>query len=193
VATIKKTRGILGLNTWIWVYGLVLLLQLIRGSWGDTIIFAFDSALIVANELGMLKFLRHERPRVQKRVIAIGMAVLLVLLSLIPPHTAASAVVFIGILPLALWMVWYQDRGAKPKANRSMFLARVVWLCFSIAVCLWEYASNLMTIATKDLYAFPTISVLIAPWIDGSAGGRFVFSAVWLLLGLAFLRIWRKP
>jgi hypothetical protein len=193
VAAIRNTRGILGFNAWIWVYCIVLLLQLVRGSWGDSLIFAFDAALIAANEMRLLRFLMHERPRLKKRVIAIGMGILVLLLSFIPPHTTASAAVFLAILPVVLWMVWYQDRGAKPKATRSMFWAYVLWLCFSISVCLWEYAANVLTIVTKDLYAFPTISVLIAPWIDGSAWGRFFFSSLWLLLGLGFLRIWRKP
>ena len=188
----RKIGGILGFNPWIWVFGLTLALQLIRGSWGDTIIFAFDTALILANELGLLRFLRHERPKIKKRVIAIGMAALLALLSFIPPHTTSSALVFLVILPVVLWMVWYQDRGPKPKAQRSMFWAKVAWVSFSVIVCLWEYSSNLLTIATQDLYADPTISVLVAPWIDSSVLGRFVFSALWLFLGLGFLRIWRK-
>ena len=189
----RKIGGILGFNPWIWVFGLTLALQLIRGSWGDTIIFAFDTALILANELGMLKFLRHERPRIEKRVIAVGMVCLAVALSLIPPHTMASALIFIGLLPIVLWMVWYQDRGVKAKAQRAMFWAKVAWVTFAVAVCLWEYSANLLTIASGELYAYPTISVLVAPWIDTTALGRFMFTAVWLLLGLGFLRIWRKP
>jgi hypothetical protein len=59
-----------------------------------------------------------------------------------------------------------------------------------VALCLWEAGAYVasVTVSERD---FPTISVLLDPFVDLPVG-RIVFTVLWILGGLALVNAWRK-
>jgi hypothetical protein len=114
-----------------------------------------------------------------------------IVLSFFPRHTYFHGAVMIAILPVALYLVWYRDRGPKEKADPLMTKTKVVWIILCIAICIWEFAANIQGQLENNLYSHPTISILMDPFMD-SLFGQTIFVTIWLLLGVGLLRIWGK-
>jgi hypothetical protein len=115
-----------------------------------------------------------------------------VALALVPRHTPLQAIIVLAILPLALRFAWYSDRGPKDKPDERMKRSRMAWAAGGVGLMLWEFAANIFGQLDGSLHSFPTISVLIDPILD-NIFGQAVFVVLWLLIGVTFLKIWKKP
>lgn len=71
-------------------------------------------------------------------------------------------------------------------------MASKIWAAASVGILLWEFAANILGQLDKNLYSFPTISVLVDPLLDNLVG-QAIFVALWLAAGIGFLRLWKKP
>ncbi len=178
-------------NPWVWVFLITCALQVFRGSPIDTMIFGTSTLLVWLDAAGFMKKSLRERPKVSNTNIAIGFGLLGITLTFFPRHSYLHGIVMLAILPIALYLVWYRDRGPKEKADPLMAKTKVVWIIECIALCIWEFAANIMGQLENNLYSHPTISILMDPVLDSTFGqGAFVF--VWLLLGVGLLRIWNR-
>jgi len=178
-------------NPWVWVFLITTSLQIFRGSPIDTMIFGASTIITWLDAAGLVKKSLKERPKLANNLIAIVMVILGITLAFLPRHTYLHGVVMISILPVALYLVWYRDRGSKEKADPKMSRTKVIWVALCVALCLWEFAANIMGQLENNLYSHPTISILMDPFMD-STFGQSIFVALWLLIGLGFLRIWGR-
>jgi hypothetical protein len=103
-----------------------------------------------------------------------------------------QAIIVLAILPLALRFAWYCDRGPKGRADERITRARMVWAAGGVGLLLWEFAANIFGQFDKSLQSFPTLSVLIDPVLD-NIFGQAAFVVLWLVGGIGFLRLWKKP
>ena len=178
-------------NPWVWVFFLTLSLQVFRGSPIDTMIFGASTLLIWLDAAGLVKKSLRERVKLSNSTIAIATAALAIALTFFARHSYFHGFVMIAILPVALYLVWYRDRGPKEKADPLMARTKLVWIVICVMLCIWEFAANIMGQLENNLYSHPTISILLDPFMD-STFGQGIFVVLWLLLGLGFLRIWGR-
>ena len=178
-------------NPWVWVFFITFALQVFRGSAIDTIIFGSCTILVWLDAAGFVKQSLRERVKVSNSTIAIVMAALGITLSFLPRHTYLHGTVMLLILPVALYLVWYKDRGPKEKADPLMARTKLVWIIVSVAICIWEFAANIMGQLENSLYSHPTISILLDPYLDIQFG-QVIFVVVWLFAGLGILQIWGR-
>lgn len=178
-------------NPWVWVFFITLALQIFRGSAIDAMIFGSSTLLVWLDAAGFVKKSLRERPKVSNANILTVLAFLGITLAVFPRHSYIHGFIMIAILPVALYLVWYRDRGPKGKADPLMFKTKVVWIVLCVLLCIWEFAANIMGQLENNLYSHPTISILMDPFMD-STFGQSLFVILWLLLGLGLLRIWGR-
>ena len=178
-------------NPWVWVFFITYALQIFRGSPIDTMIFGTSTLLVWLDAAGFVKKSLRERPKVSNSTIAIALGLLGIALSFFPRHSYFHGAVMLALLPVALYLVWYRDRGPKEKADPLMARTKVVWVIICVALCIWEFAANIQGQLENNLYSHPTISILMDPFMD-STFGQSIFVVLWLLLGVGLLRIWGR-
>lgn len=178
-------------NPWVWVFLVTTSLQVFRGSPIDTLIFGSSTLVVWLDAAGFFKKSLQERPKVSNALIAIVMLVLGLSLSFFPRHTYLHGSIMIGILPVALYLVWHKDHGPKDKPDKMMARTKLVWMILSLTLCVWEFAANIQGQLENSLYTHPTISVLIDPFLDQTVG-QTVFVVLWLFMGVGIMRIWRR-
>jgi NAD/NADP transhydrogenase beta subunit len=179
-------------NLWFWLFLSTTLLQVFRGSLVDAIIFGSGTLMVFLSAANLLNHLHLTKPHASKYAIYTTVFVIVVALTLVPRHTPLQAIIVLAILPLALRFAWYSDRGPKDKPDERMKRSRMVWAAGGVGLMLWEFAANIFGQLDGSLHSFPTISVLIDPVLD-NIFGQAVFVILWLLIGITFLRIWKKP
>lgn len=178
-------------NPWVWVFLVTTSLQIFRGSPIDTLIFGSCTLVVWLDAAGFFKKSLQERPKVGNASIVLVMATLGLALSFFPRHTYLQGAIMIGILPVALFLVWHRDRGPKEKPDKIMARTKMVWTILCLLVCVWEFAANIQGQMESNLYSHPTISILIDPQLDTMVG-QSIFVVLWLFLGVGLLRIWGR-
>jgi hypothetical protein len=179
-------------NLWFWLFLITTAFQVFRGSFVDTLIFGAGTLMVFLSAANLLNHVQLEKPHVNKYAIYTTVLVIVLALSLVPRHTPLQAVIVLAILPLALRFAWYSDTGPKDRADVRIARARTAWAAGAVGLLLWEFAANILGQFDNSLQSFPTLSVLIDPLLDDLIG-QTVFVVLWLIVGIGFLRLWRKP
>ena len=179
-------------NLWFWLFLMTTLLQFFRGSAIDAIIFGAGTIMVFLSAANLLNHVHLTKPHVNKYAIYTTVLVIMLALSFVPRHTPFQAIIVLAILPYALRFAWYSDLGPKDKADDRITRARMVWAAGGVGLLLWEFAANILGQLDKSLQSFPTLSVLIDPVLD-NIFGQAAFTVLWLVVGIGFLRLWKKP
>lgn len=179
-------------NLWFWLFVVTTALQIFRGSLVDTVIFGCGALMVFLSAANLLNHVHLAKPHAHKYAIYTTVLVIVLALSFVPRHTPLQAIIVLAILPLALRFAWYSDRGPKDRADERITRARMVWAAGGVGLLLWEFAANILGQFDKSLHSFPTLSVLIDPALD-NIFGQAAFAVLWLVGGIGFLRLWKKP
>lgn len=179
-------------NLWFWLFLTTTMLQVFRGSLVDTLIFGTGTIMVFLSAANLLNHVHLAKPHVHKYAIYTTVLVIMLALSFVPRHTSLQAIIVLAILPVALRFAWYSDRDPKDKADDRITRARMVWAAGGVGLLLWEFAANILGQFDKSLQSFPTLSVLIDPVLD-NIFGQAAFTVLWLVVGISFLRLWKKP
>lgn len=179
-------------NLWFWLFLTTTLFQIFRGSVVDTIIFGLGTIMVFLSAANLLNHIHLAKPHAHKYAIYTAVFVIVLALSLVPRHGEVHTIVVLSVLPLALRFAWYSDRGPKDKADPKIKRAQVTWAASSVGLLLWEFAANIFGQFDHSLQSFPTISVLVDPLLDNLAG-QAAFVSLWLVVGIGFLKLWKKP
>jgi hypothetical protein len=184
-------RLLSGINPWLPPMIFVSIFHIMRGSYDDALIFAVGSFLIIAD---WKKWFRWSMP---ERLKAGRLPVLIVILG-------ASSVLFfserggwqdivllLALAPIALTMVYYRDHGPKPSSSPLMNRTRWAWLTLAVLMCVSELFAYIWASVFKDDKSYPTVSIIVNPVLD-SPYGRGIFLALWMLIGVGLLQLWRQ-
>lgn len=158
----------------------------------DTLIFGLGTLMVFLSAANLLNHIHLVKPHVHKYAIYTAVFVIVVALTIVPRHSEIHAIVVLAVLPLALRFAWYSDRGPKDKPDARIRRATQVWVTACIGILIWEFAANILGQLDGSLHSFPTISVLVDPLLDNVVG-QAAFVALWLAVGIAFLKLWKKP
>ena len=174
-------------SLWVIAFGLCSALQIFRGSIGDEIIFLTGTAIILSSTTIFRKLQSPFELNETARGLELTGLLVWAVLVFIPRHTffAGAAVVLIGLLALpSTWGKVAFNRKPLPKREKN---ARLMWTVWAVAVCLWEFAANILGQLDHTHHAFPTISILVDPVLDSTVGkAGFVLS--WVAIGYGLLK-----
>lgn len=193
---------------WVWIGVLALTssVQFGRGAPIDGAVFAVFAALLAAERVGLLPNVRPARgprgPRGPALVLlALGCAVVLIVAPF-DGGVSRTVLVLIGLGSVAYF--WPQERPPRSPRQPASAAARtpppaserairrrtaVLWAMLVVLVCLWELAAFFLGHGGAAAeQAHPTISSLVEPFV-ASPWGRLVFVPVWVMGGLALLRV----
>jgi len=201
----KAGRGTAGRATTLrrlaqpWTLILIItgLFQLFRGAPVDAAFFLCIAALLLADTLGWLRVSGAARPRAAWLLAAgIPLAIALVLA---PRHSVVEGIIVSAIGLTVLVFAWGAPDGSTGTTTKSTSTSRttmspsvrraaILWSIVGVVCCLWEVVSFLLGLPSPAAaHAHPSISELFDPILDTFAG-RAVFTALWLLLGVALVR-----
>lgn len=139
----------------------------------------------------MANFGADEHPRVR---LSIGIPLILissVTLYASPIHGVPATIAFLIIGPIAMAFMWTRDNQKLESPLRSLITSSRIWTGIFLIACFWELGSYILSNRAHNDNAYPTISVLLGPLLKTSAG-KGIFLLIWIGVGIAFLRLWRK-
>lgn len=174
-----------------WTVILVLtgLFQLYRGAPVDAAFFLVVAAVLVADEFGLVVLPRVGIPRLW--MLAAAAVVLGTLMVLAPRHGVVEGLVVSAIGLTVLLFAW-PDQGPSGSTRAPLRTAAILWSVVAVAACLVEVTSFLLGVPSEEAkFAHPSVSLLLDPALD-TIEGRAVFTALWLVIGIALLRRGRQ-
>ncbi len=161
------------------------LFQVFRGAPVDGAFFLLLAAVLVVDELGLVALPAVRTPRLA--VLAATAIVLGTLMVLAPRHGLVEGLIVSGIGLTVLLLAWPDPRPADA-ARAPLRRAGILWAVVAVAACLIEVVSFLLGVPSEAAkFAHPSISLLLDPALD-TIEGRVVFTALWLVVGIALLR-----
>jgi hypothetical protein len=179
------------INPWVAVFVFLVFFHGLRGSYLDATVFAIASALLLLEQAGKFKKLHASKPEVP-RFLIVGILILTAaVLYLSPRHSLLDGILMLLLLPGALYLVWYPDRGRKPNGSMPIRRAKFVWFYLILAMSLIELYAFFMSAIIDNDYVYPTISIVLDGPLDTGIG-RAVWVTIWALSGVGLLRIWRR-
>ncbi|MEY4532696.1 MAG: hypothetical protein RI926_465 [Actinomycetota bacterium] len=188
-----RPRWSLSAILWICVLAIMAGFQTWRGAYVDGILFFSLSAMLVIDRLTAGKIVILKKHVVAPKVVTLGITgVLGLVLVLAPRHSWIDLVAFIAIGVTLLIVAWEPAPERVKRPQQAMLRSMWFWSMAAVALCVWEATAFILSVTVPNGYMyFPTISVLLDPFVE-SLGGRMVFVGLWLAAGYGLLRFWRK-
>ena len=180
-----------GLNPWLPIFLFVTLFQIIRGSVGDAVIFGAVSLLLFLDWKRIIRLPMPERPRISPTAVWLGALGIGLALYFAPKDGPIETTLLLALAPAAVGLVWYRDHGPKPAATKPMLRSKYLWISLAITLACWELFAFILSDIVKNNGAFPTVSVLVSPFLNLDSG-RAVFLVLWLAIGVGLLRVKAK-
>jgi drug/metabolite transporter (DMT)-like permease len=169
----------------------VAFFHLMRGSYGDAVIFGVGSLILIADWKHWIKWSMPERPRFRSWTILLVIAISSSVLFFSERGGWQDVVLLLTFAPVALTLVYYRDHGPKPSSTRLMNRTRWLWLTLAVVMCVSELFAYIWANVFKDDKTYPTISIIVNPVLE-SPYGRGVFLVLWMLIGVGLLQLRRK-
>lgn len=190
-ARLNRTRWSTATVLWIGVLAIMSTFQLWRGALVDGILFAAIVVMLIVDRATGGRLVVIRRAADAPRFVVIGVAAVIGTVLIIAPRHSTIDAVAMGVAgALAVVLAW-NPAGTRPERPASAYQrSAVIWSLLAVALCLWEAGAYVasVTVSERD---FPTISVLLDPFVDLPVG-RIVFTVLWILGGLALVNAWRK-
>ena len=184
-------RLLAGMNPWLPPMIYTAMFQIMRGAIVDAVIFTVGSLLLIADWKHWLRWHMPERPRIGRIPVILVILLSSSVLFFSDRGGWQDVVLLLALAPVALSLVFYRDHGPKPSSSRIMNRTRWLWLAIAVFLCLSELFAYIWANVFKDDRSFPTISIIVRPILD-SPYGRGIFLAIWMLVGVGLLQVWRK-
>jgi hypothetical protein len=175
-------------SLWVIAFFTTAALQIFRGAAGDTIIFVSGTALLLSSgTFGRnLDFPAAKYSKTKPMLWAV--LALVIMLTATPRHTSIMFGFFLALIVPVLLLAWGDHTEFKQKASPRIRRARLMWILWAVTMCLWEYAANVLGQLTNVKNAYPTISVLVDPLLDGPIG-KAGFVLAWLAVGYGLIKV----
>jgi hypothetical protein len=187
-----KIKRLNGLSWWSAAFSVNLLFQFYRGSLQDIIIFSIALLLIILESTHVLDGIPEKKSlRSSKLNYLILISVGIYLLN---SERGATLNIWIFTFLFIFMFVdlWRRENGEQRKLKANEIKSAKGLAVIGIALSIWELTAYVLASIYKDDYAFPTISVLISPYVD-QLHGRAIFLVFWIAFGFVLLIDWREP
>lgn len=179
------------INPWMPLFAFVALFQFMRGAIFDAIYFSFIVLVLLINWKNLFPFEFPKKPKPNLTALVVGAIAFGAGIALLPRKSPMEVALMLGALFIAMALVWYKDAGPQTKVAGALSRSKWAWISYGVLVSLWELFAYILSDVANDPYAYPTISILMAP-VMADQTGRAIFLVLWLLVGVMLVRIERK-
>ena len=178
---------------WICVLTIMASFQTWRGAYVDGILFYSLVIMLIVDRLTGGRLVIFKRPIIAPKWVTLAITGTLgVVLVSSPRHSWIDLVVFVAIGVTVLLVAWEPAPDRVQRPHKAYARSMWMWAMLAVAICLWEATAFVLSVTlpggSED---FPTISVLLDPFVENT-WGRMVFVGLWLAAGYGLLRFWRR-
>lgn len=192
-ASHAQTGWSLSVILWTIVLAIMSAFQLWRGAYVDGGLFTAITVLLIVDTITGRRIKLLRSPVVAPRwVIALVVGALGIVLMIAPRHGVVDLVTMVVIGVAVFILGWAPARPRTPLPRQSYRRSAITWATLGVALCVWEALMFIFaTVMPERADDFPTVSVLLDPFLEWLPG-KIIFIALWLVAGLALLRVWSK-
>lgn len=178
---------------WICVLAIMAGFQTWRGAYVDGILFFSLVAMLILDRLTGGRIVILKRPIHAPKAVTLAITGTLgAVLVLAPRHSWMDLAVFIAIGITVLLVAWEPAAERAERPHNAYMRSMWMWSMLAVALCLWEASAFILSVTLPGGNVdFPTISVLLDPFVENT-WGRLVFVGLWLAAGYGLLRLWRR-
>lgn len=164
-----------------------------RGAYVDGSLFFALVAMLVIDRLTGGRLVILKKHIVAPKAVTLGITgVLGLILLLAPRHSWIDLAALVAIGVTVLIVAWEPAPERTKRPRKAMARSVWFWSLATLALGLWETTAFVLSVSVPNgIEYFPTISVLLDPFVE-SMIGRLIFVGLWLAIGYGLLRFWRK-
>lgn len=180
------------ISWWSVAFAFNLLFQFYRGSLQDIVIFSIALFLIILESTHLLDWIPEFKKLRSSRLNVYLLILVSIYLLFSKRETPLNIWVFSLLFIFMFVELWRRNNGEQAKMSKKEIKSAKGWSLIGITLSLWELTAYVLASISKDDYAYPTISVLISPYVD-QLFGRALFLVFWVAFGFLLLHDWREP
>lgn len=180
------TKRSLNSTLWIITFFIGTIFQFWRGSQIDTLVFATVTSLLLLASQDIFELPNLNAMRL---AISIGFLFICTLVFLLAPsHSVLSAIFYLALIPVLLKNMWRSDSMIAELPSPALRRSSWIWFTIAVITCLAELGNYFAADATHNDKVYPTITVLVDPFVANHAG-KIVFVFLWAIIGVGLLRV----
>lgn len=175
-------------NSILWIIAFLIntSFQFWRGSQLDTLVFATVTAmlLVASQDIFTLANLRATNFWASTGLLSVCTLVFIVA----NIHSVLSAIFYLALVPVLLGNMWRNDSTAEVKSTPAIRRSSQIWFVIGVCTCLAELGNYFAAYATHNDKVYPTITVLVDPFVAHNAG-KITFVLLWGIIGVGLFRV----
>lgn len=183
-------RFLFGLNPWIPLFAFVAAFQAMRGANFDAIYFSVVAIVLIVDWKKLFPFEFPGKPNLKFHQLTIIPGLIIFALLALDRKSPIEVALMLSLLLVAVALVWYKDSGPQPDNTKALRLSKWLWITLAVMISLWELFAYILSDVASDKYAYPTISILMVPFMESEAG-PLVFLLIWFAIGVSLLKLRR--
>lgn len=160
--------------------------QLWRGASIDTLVYASVTFLVIAavqDKIGMPEF-SPTRFATAASTLLVGTLVFI----LYPIHSWTTAIFYLLLVPVLLRIAFRKDSAPAQDSTDALRRSSKIWFAIGSLTCICELGNYFASDFTHDDKSFPTLTVLVDPFVADSVG-KVIFVIVWMAIGVGLFRV----
>lgn len=179
----SKLRGAI---LWLIVFTLGAAFQLWRGSPIDTLIYSIAALLVIV--MIQDKFEIPEFGASRFGEVALILIICGGFFTIVPIHSWLTTACLLVLVPALLKVIFGKESIASQNSTKALARSSKIWFVIGSLTCLFELGNYFASEATHDDKTFPTLTVLLDPFVADSVG-KVIFVAVWTAIGVGLIRV----
>lgn len=187
-------------STVLWLLTLAIMagFQWWRGARVDGVLFTAVVIILVIDLLNGSPAEPQLRRLILPRGVVVACATIVgITLTFTPRNSWFDLIAVIIAGAGVMLLTWTPPTNRELRPDHAVRRSATLWAIMALTLCVWEalalvFSATSALEATIALQAFPTVSVLLDPFLESWIGHVF-FVACWLLAGLGLLRLQRQP
>ena len=175
-------------SLWTLIFAFTFAIQVYRWAVADMIIFGTLTVILAIESSGRTEDWKFNGVQVNEITAFLVIAATGIFIYISERQDPALAVIFILLAFIILLSVWRKKSSAE-KLSKREFSHAIYWSVVAGVLGTWEFMALILSRIVHNDRAFPTISELILPKLDGNLP-RLIFLIAWLGVGFYFIEKW---
>ena len=175
-------------SLWTLIFAFTFAIQIYRWAIADMLIFGFLTALLAIEPSKQTKSWKFNGVQVNEITAFLVIAATGVFIYVSERQDPALAAVFVLLAAILLLTIWRKKPSAE-KLSKREFGHAIYWSIVAGVLGAWEFLALILSRLVHNDKAFPTISELLLPKLDGNLP-RLIFLIIWLGVGFYLIEKW---
>ncbi len=172
---------------WTIVVFVTALFHFFRGAPIDGSFFLAIAVLLIADALGWVR-IPIPSTRIPALATLLGVAVVLGTLLILAPRHGLVEGLIVSAIGVYVLVAAGNSGGGRQESSVALRRSLILFTAVGIVGCSIEVGSYLLGLPSQDaMFEHPSVSLLLDPFVD-TIEGRILFTGLWLLAGIWFLR-----